>query len=54
MLNVIVDESTDITTRTIMNMSVHTQNSVFQYASESIGGKRHKANATKELIIVQI
>jgi hypothetical protein len=54
LLNLIVDESTDIATHTIMNLSVHTQNGVFHYASESIGDERRTANATMTWIVARM
>ena len=42
-LNIITDESTNITMHRIANISVHTQNNAFYYASEDVGHKRMTA-----------
>jgi hypothetical protein len=46
-LNIIMDESSNITTERIANLSVHTQNGAFYYFSESIAAKRSTAVVTK-------
>jgi hypothetical protein len=50
-LNIIMDERSNITMERIANLSVHTQNGAFYYASDNITAKRLTAAITKELLI---
>jgi hypothetical protein len=50
-LNIITDESTNITMHRIANISVHTQNGAFHYASEDVGHKRMTAVAIQDWLM---
>jgi hypothetical protein len=46
-LNIIMDESSNIAMQRIANMSVHTQNGAFYYASDDIKAQRSTAELTQ-------
>ena len=50
-LNIIMDKSSNITMERIANLSVHTQNGAFIYASENIGAQRSTAAITKAWLV---